>query len=393
MPTITKRGETWSTRVSLPPDPVTGARRQRRLTGPTKRAVEDALTRLRHEIRSGTYFEPSHEPLAAFLSRWLDVLDVRPATRLRYESIIRVHVVPALGMVRLAELSPPMIARFYADLRTAGMAASTLGNVHMVLRQALTQAIAWRLIERNPTDGVARPSAKPKRQPVWTLADARRFLDATADDPLTGALWRLIAETGVRRSEALALMWSDIDLARGMLHVERTLTKTPAGWVLGEPKSEAGARTIALSPSLVIALSQHRMTQETRREASGVFWQGGEVVFDRGDGARWDPATITARFGRLVTRLGLPHGTIHGLRRLSGRMMVVGRVPMKVAQQRLGHSKAAITMDLYQSVETELETDAAAVLGDLLMSPTAGPYLSSSAKIVPVLSPNGRKTS
>jgi integrase len=68
----------------------------------------------------------------------------------------------------------------------------------------------------------------------------------------------------------------------------------------------------------------------------------------------------------------MPHGTIHGLRRLSGRMMVVGRVPVKVAQQRLGHASARLTLDLYASVEETMETDAAAVLGDLLTSGADG---------------------
>jgi integrase len=392
MATIVKRGDKWTARIALPPDELTGQRRQRRLTGPTKRSVEDQITRLRHELRSGTYLEPSREPLAAFLTRWLETVDVRASTRLRYDSIIRIHLTPALGRVALGALSPPMIARFYADLRTAGMAGSTLGNVHMVLRKALGQAVAWRLIDRNPTDGVTRPSAKPKRQPVWTLADARRFLDATADDELTGALWRLLAETGLRRSEALALDWPHVDLDASTLRVERTLTKTKAGWVLDEPKTESGVRTVALSPPLVMALRTHQAAQDARRIASGVFWQGGVVIFDRGDGARWDPATITQRFARLVVRLGMPHGTIHGLRRLSGRLMVVGRVPLKVAQQRLGHSKAQITLDLYASVEEELETDAAAVLGDLLMSPTDSATNGRSAQNVTSVDMEGRKS-
>lgn len=370
MPTIVKRGDVWTARVAIDPDPVTGKRRQRRVTGPTKRAVEDMVTRLQHERRSGAYFEPSREPLADYLARWLAALDVRPASRMRYQTIIDCHIAPALGRVPLAHLSAPMVARFYAELREAGMGAVTLGQLHTMFRQALKQAIAWKLLAENPLDGVPRPATKRVRQPVWTLAEARRFLDATAGDAVTGCLWRLLAETGLRRNEALALDWGHVDLTAGTLRVEQALTKTPDGWVVGEPKSDAGRRTVALSPALVTALSGHQEAQEARKAASGVFWRGGAVVFDRGDGERWQPTAVTERFRRAVEKHGMPHGTIHGLRRLSGRMMVVGRVPIKVAQERLGHARASLTLDLYASVEAELQTDAARVIGDLLTGPS-----------------------
>src|SRR3954471_22173373 len=98
---VGKRGTTWSAVVDLGQDPVTGARKQKRLTARTRQDVEDMLTKTLHELKSGTYLEPSSQPLGEFLVEWHKTLTIRESTRWRYERIIARDLVPGLGAVPL----------------------------------------------------------------------------------------------------------------------------------------------------------------------------------------------------------------------------------------------------------------------------------------------------
>lgn len=177
--------------------------------------------------------------------------------------------------------------------------------MHAVLRQALTQAVRWRLVLRNVCDAVEPPRVRPPELTTWTAAEARAFLDGTARDDLAG-LWEATLLTAMRLGEFLALRWEDVDLERGAIAVRRTVTRDEDGRpTVGVPKGGRNRRVLLAAPA-VSALRRHRERQAERRLKLGAAWADAGLVFERGDGIMLTHQAIEERFNRRIARLGLP---------------------------------------------------------------------------------------
>jgi integrase len=284
-----------------------------------------------------------------------------------YRSIVRNRIAPHLGTVPLAKLGPLDVQGCYRALGVAGYAPKTIHLTHTVLRQALSQAVRWRLVPTNAAADADLPAGRRKEIEAWTAGDARAFLAATAGDD-RHALWRLLLDSGMRLGEALALAWADVDLAADTVAIRRTLTRTKGGgWIVGDAaKTRAGRRPIAISPPTVVALRAHRAAQAERRLRLGQDWVNEGFVFDRGDGGRSSPATVQHAFERAVTNAGVPRLTPHGCRHTSATLLILAGVPLKVVSERLGHASVAITADVYGHVTAEADRSAADRLAELL---------------------------
>lgn len=365
----TRGGRRWCYVIELDRG-ADGRRRQKRKGGfATEDAAEKAMRKELVERDRGAYVDPATCTTGEYLAEWLAATaPIRaPATHHAYETIVRVRLLPAIGGVPLAKLTPLHVRRLYGEL-AAAYAPKTLRATHNVLRQALAQAVAWRIVAANPTDGAAMPADKRRREiATWTGPQAHRFLEATAGDDLH-ALWRLLLDGGLRIGEALALPWSHVDLDRGLVRVRRTLTKTAEGrWAIGEDaKTAAGRRTIAVAPETVAALRAHRTRQKGRRLRAHGLWRDRDLVFARGDGGHLNPGTVRAALGRATARHGLPRLTPHGLRHTCASLLMMGGMPLKVVSERLGHESIAITADLYGHVTEEADRAAAAAIGAIL---------------------------
>jgi integrase len=311
---VGKRGIVWTAVVDLPRDPVTGKRRQKRLSAPTKRAIEALLARSLHDVSAGTYVEPSRLTVAAYLHQWLARVEatIRPSTYVVYERIIDQHLSSRLGDVPLTRLQPLQIQGYYSD-QLARLGPATVALHHSVLNRALRQAVRWRLIAHNPCSATDPPRARNARFPVWSADQVAMFLTATTDSPYH-TVWLVALGTGMRLSELLALRWSDVDFERGTLRVTKTLThQRDRTFSPGEPKTEAGARTIDLPTSCLQALREQRL-----RGVNSV------LVFANAEGQQLHPGSVSARFGleqRRLAYLGVPRLRFHDLRHTSGTLM------------------------------------------------------------------------
>lgn len=372
-----KRSGSYSVRVSLT-DPLTGERIQKRVTAGTKRELDAKVSDLKAQWNRGDYFEASKITVAEYLEKWLDAIrpTIRPASHDRYMRIVRKQIVPAMGTTMIGRLSPVQVQDFYADLLTrqeSPLSPSTVALYHGVLHKALDQAVKWRMLQRNVCDAVDAPRPRNPEMQTWTAEQARTFLASVAHDDLA-AFWCLALYTGMRRGEMLALHWADIDLERGSLAVRRTLSRGESGLVLGEPKTKAGRRSIALPMPAVAALKAHRARQLTRRLAFGADWQDNDLVFERGDGSILHSNNVTHAFPRIVRRLNttlpkdqhLPVIRLHDLRHTAATLMLANGEHPKVVQERLGHSDIAMTLNRYSHVTMDMQREAADRLARLL---------------------------
>lgn len=383
-PYTTKTGERrWRIRWDLPPGP-DGSRRQRNKRGfRTKRDAMAALAEITHDQHNrGRVSVRSDIRLKEYAEAWFDARrDLKPTSLDNLRTGL-VHIVPRLGARRVQEITAEDCAWLYTEIaergkrngkcRTAGVTCTehdcspdkhdglmpkSLGHVHAALRSILATAVDDGLIPTNPAESKRARQARPRggkttrkitADQCWTTEQARAFIAATADDDF-GTLWTVLLGTGLRRGEAVGLLWTNLDLEGGLLHVRRTVTLVRGKRIVDESggKTDAAYRTIVLGDPLVTVLRAHRKQQNKARLAAGPAWHDSDAVFANPDGSELYPGRVTSRFSRAVKAAKLPAIGLHGTRHTHATMLLRDGVPVPAVAQRLGHEDAAITLSVY----------------------------------------------
>ena len=284
-----------------------------------------------------------------WLARWLDE-KVRPAlkvnTQERYEGIIRRQIIPHLGDVDLAALTPKQIEAMESDLLGSGLAVGTVRNTHTILSSAYKEAIRQGLTEHNPVASVAPPVKRHRRIVPPTVAVVRDLLRLAREERHNlFPFLHLLTYTGMRRGEALALRWANVNLAGGYLTVVEAAVKTRTqGMMLTEPKSRHSHRTIDLDDETIDVLGQHR-TRQT---------QGGQPATDPAAlvfPGRHKRFMATGHLQRELKRLGHLVGddtiTFHSLRHFHATLALQQHQNVVVVSKRLGHASVSMTLDIY----------------------------------------------
>jgi integrase len=313
------------------------------------RDAERKLTELLRDVDQGLVAEPGRATLKSYLEdRWLPhaATRVRPATHERYCSLMRGHVEPRIGRIRLAKLRPIHIQAVLDGMIADELAPRTAEQAYRVLSAALRQGVRWQVLATNPATAVRPPRPDRPNLVVPDAAAIRKILEA-ADGPLHIALL-LAVSTGMRRGEVLGLRWAAIDGTR--VHVNSSLQRVSGELVFVAPKTDRSRRTIALPPITVEALRRWRKDQAERRLLLGEAWHDAGVVVDRGDGRPLDPAELSHGFARLCARSGLSGVRLHDLRHAFATQLLVAGVHPKVVSDALGHASTAFTMDVYSHV-------------------------------------------
>lgn len=338
--------------------------RRRTVTGRTQGDVRRKLTELRAELDKGRA-PASGITVAAFLggadSGWLraERQRIRPSTWLQRDQYARTCIVPAIGKLALAKLTPGDVETMTAGLIAAGKAPRTAAHARTILRRALGDAQRDGLVHRNVA-ALARPPRVPQTTIKYLdVLQLRTLLAAVADHPL-GPLVTLAATTGMRQGEMLGLGWADVDLEAGSLMIRRSLARAWTGWALAEPKTPRSRRSVRLPAVSVAALRRQRERQDADRAAAGTAWQDIHgLVFTDAIGRPLVNSHVSAVFQRSLRDAGLPAIPFHGLRHSAATALLAGGIPLRVVSDVLGHSTISITADTYAAVVPELRRDAA----------------------------------
>jgi integrase len=202
---------------------------------------------------------------------------------------------------------------------------------------------------------------------TFTPEQARLFLDSIQSEPLE-AFYVLCLTTGMRRGEALALHWRDVDLERSRVSIRYTLQDLKGSeFSFAQPKTDKSRRVIRLTQLAVSALERQHERQEEARCLAGDAWREQDLVFTTAIGGALRGNHILQRnFAPLCERLGLPRIRLHDLRHTLATLLFVNRIPAKVVQEMLGHSDISMTLDVYSHVLPEMQAEAAESLDNLL---------------------------
>lgn len=289
--------------------------------------------------------------VGGYLDKWLTAIKdtVRIGTWKQYEMIVRIHIKPTLGTVKLDKLNALQVQSFYRERLDAGLSPRRVQYVHVTIRKALKDAVKWRLIPYNVADAVTPPRpTKPEITPL--SAEQVKVLLAAARGDRLEALYTLAVTTGMRIGEMFGLKWSDVDLEAGILRVRRTVA---ADGTVNAPKTASSRRTVRLSRLATRSLSKHPRTAEWVF-ASAAGTPVGICNFHKNS---WRP---------LLQRAGLPHARVHDLRHTAATLMLSRGVPVKVVSEMLGHADVSTTLSIYAHVLPDMQGGAASAMDDLL---------------------------
>ena len=361
----------WTFAVDVPTT-VDGKRRTMRRGGhATKGAAQRALTDVLERFGAGVAVD-DRQTVADYLTAWLTGKRhaLKPKTAHQYQEYVIKDLVPALGAHRLEQLRHEHVVALVAELEAAGRGAATIRRLIAVLSSALADAVRQRRLTHNVARFVAMPAEDRAERTPWTASQAVTFLDHVqrAGDPLAD-LFEVVIGTGLRRGEALALRWPDIDPgARALfVHPRRgTLSDVAGHLVFTAPKTKGSSAGVGLSARVVAAFERQRERQDAERAEWGQAYQDIGLVFARENGTPLRPERVLARFLVLTEAAGLPRVRLHDLRHLAATLMIAAGVPLALVSKTLRHSKTAITADLYAHLTREAALAATDSLGDVL---------------------------
>jgi len=355
-------------------------------------SAKAALRALLAESDKGTFIEPSQQPFGTYCAEVVEGMRIAPQTRASYRKNVRNHIEPyPIAKVPLARLTGQQLTAHYRKLESSGrkdhktgegLSARTTRYIHTIVHGILRQAVKDGLVLRNAADAATPPTAKEAKPPEmhpWSAAQLAAFLGWAQDKSEHTVLWHVLAHTGMRRGEALALRWRNVDLDGETISVRRSagMVRTAgegAEIVEGDTKTNK-PRVIDIDAETVVLLRAYR------RERGSMALQlarDDALVFGSIESEHRNPEHVSRQFVADVTRCRKALGTdavpkirLHDLRHTHATLLLLAREPVHVVSERLGHASAVVTMTIYAHVLPGSQREAADLFARLVSEAAA----------------------
>ncbi|MEA2686879.1 MAG: integrase [Actinomycetota bacterium] len=368
-----QRGSSWELRVYAGRDVVTGRKRwvSRTVKG-GKREAQRALAAMVVEADRGALTHTT-ATVGELLEEWFGLASpgFSPKGAKETRGVIDRNLLPFLGNVPLSKLGAADLDRFYRRLREKGgragrpLAPGSIRRAHGVLHRALGQGVRWGWLGVNPASSATPPRVPmPDINPPAPHELAKLFALATEADVDLADFILLAAATGARRSELIALRWTDLDLDGATVWISRGIVAGADGLVEKDTKTHA-ARRVSLDPTSVAAVAAHRARAVERARVGEHELDERAFVFSHEiDGSKpWHPDSASRGFARLCRMAGLRGVRLHDLRHYVATRLLAAGVDVRTVAGRLGHRNASTTLNVYSHFLAETDREAANVLG------------------------------
>jgi integrase len=346
-------------------------------------AMQEALI----EAKKGLSPKTNKEKFSSYSTKWLASQNLANSTLKGYEKIVRVHLNPEFGDLALGQIVPTSIAKFYKQLEESGnkgrltkgnaLSANSVNKIHIVLGSILDSAVADGLIRvnhaRNNPKLIKAPTGRTirmqkKELKTWSTKELNDFLnwDKTIYNDEFYALWHTLCWSGMRRGEAVALQWDDINFDTGVISIRRASDSGLRKAV--KPTKTYKERPVLMDSESIEVLKTHKAL---RAKLGLQHVRGDAFIFGNLDGTVRNPGDIGEKWSKTLKKAqseieGLSHLTIKGIRHTHATLMLEAGVSAKVVQERLGHSNISTTLDIYSHVTPTLQLSAVEALGKYL---------------------------
>ncbi len=363
--------------------------------GPTKRggkagflsykAAHEDMQEALANVRNNRLAIPGDTLFGEFAYEWLENQSLANATLKGYEKIIRVHLVPNLGHMKLSDISGKVISQLYKQLRKngnrgrltfgTGLSSNSINKIHILLGSILEMALLEGKVKFNEARHnpklVQAPTGKNIRQEQeeikpWTITQVKLFLqwnkEVFCDD--FHALWHLYLFSGIRRGEGVALKWEDVNFENNTIRIRRAsdsgLRKAVKETKTGKP------RVVPLDTKTMDILAAHKAERLKLGEA---FVKPDAYIFGNLDGSVRNPGDVGERWSKTIAKAisevpELHHLTIKGMRHTHATLLLETGAKMKAVQERLGHSNITTTLNIYSHSTENMQQEAVDLLVD-----------------------------
>ncbi|MCE4048052.1 tyrosine-type recombinase/integrase [Bacillus sp. Au-Bac7] len=361
----------WSFRYKYK-DKITGEQREVKRRGfQSKALAEKEYEHLKRNIQLGFDSAPN-ETLAEFLEYWIKEYKegkIAKNTYRLHERNIKNHIVPYFKSIQLNDLSYKLYQQFINHLIELKYSKRTVEIIHGTMYGAMQKAKILKKIHDNPCTDVSIYSAKEKREKenkaiikFIPYEKIEAFLEAALSDNYTYYIFfRFLIETGVRKGEALALQWSNVDLTSNRIRIVQSLDYEADSEeeLFSDTKTYHSVREIPITNRLAMDLRSHKVRQNDNIfRLKQAYKNELDLVFCRENGTPLPKSTLFNAFRRILKKADLPALSIHTLRHTHAVLLLESNVEMKYIQETLGHGSMQITSDIYTHVSKKIETDA-----------------------------------
>lgn len=316
---------------------------------PKNRAIAEKH-KILAKVDEGTWVKESRDlTVEQFLKTWLETIKHGLATNThsRYAALMKQHVIPYIGNLRLTKVTTKHLAQIYDAVASKGLSEQTALHVHRALHTAFRHAVLEKALVENVASKVKAPRVDRRVNTSITPERVRALLSAAKGTRLEVPL-TLAVLTGLRRGELLALRWGTVDLVRGSLYVAQAVEHTRGhGVKFKSPKSRTSRRVVPLAPECIELLRIHKEEQEAVRARADETYTHLDLVFPSHDGSPWLPDSFSVQFARLARAASCEGFRLHDLRHAFATLTLADGVSIREVSDLLGHSSKALTLSTY----------------------------------------------
>jgi integrase len=326
-----------------------GKRRQIKRTGfKTQKEAKEQYLHIQNELAEEKFVDPNSVTFESYLEKWKKRKrnQIEESTFIRYERLCRLHILPAIGKTKLQKIDTLTVQNLIDDLASEHhFAKKSCRLVTTIIKDVFRRAIIEGLVKVNPVQEIDLPKASKSEMVIWDQPDIELFLslrnERNRGKYYVAVLMALF--TGMRKGEILGLTWDNIDFDNDIIHVKQILESD--GSKLSKKTKSKKFRQVLMPEILKQELIQHKRIQ--RDESSS---NPNNLVFCTRRGLRVIPNTLNDVLNSYCAKYDLPRMKFHDLRHTHATMLIKENVNIKIIQERLGHSRASTTLDIYSHV-------------------------------------------
>lgn len=275
---------------------------------------------------------------ASFVGEWKEKYASKqnaPCTYETYITLLQNQIFPTFGHKRMDQINAIKVLNFLETLSKDGMrsdgkrghlSSAIIQCYYCILKNIFSRAVEWKVFKENSVARIKKPKVESKKVKVYSEEQVNILMNHIAnEDPKWQMIITLAISTGMRRGEIIGLEWEHVDLEKGKIFIQQTLTHTKEkGYVFKEPKTKNSIGTMSLAPSVTEQLRQYKLNKNKEKLRLGDNWDGRErfLLFSTWDGKPMYPSTISSWWRKRLKQYGLPPITFHELRHTSATLLI-----------------------------------------------------------------------